>query len=144
GVINSLESETLPGSYSQTIVNSRGVKSRGVYAFLMGSGQDGAKYENTTIDMSSTSGNIKTKGTVSSAQISGEYAEYFESQIVPDIPNGYIVTLDDSYIRIATGKDKPIGVISGTAGVILGVQIFHHKSKIFNDEFAVTQTETEL
>ena len=144
GVINSLESETLPGSYSQTIVNSRGVKSRGVYAFLMGYGQDGAKYENTTIDMSSTSGNIKTKGTVSSGQNFGDYAEYFESQSGQEIPNGYIVTLDGRYIRKANGKDKPIGVISGTAGVILGDQMFHHKDKFLKDEFGVTQTETEL
>ena len=143
-VINSLESETLPGSYSQTIVNSRGVKSRGVYAFLMGYGQDGAKYENTTIDMSSTSGNIKTKGTVSSGQNFGDYAEYFESQSGQEIPNGYIVTLDGRYIRKANGKDKPIGVISGTAGVILGDQMFHHKNKFLKDEFGVTQTKTEL
>ena len=142
-VINSLESETLPGSYSQTIVNSRGVKSRGVYAFLMGYGQDGAKYENTTIDMSSTSGNIKTKGTVSSGQNFGDYAEYFESQSGQEIPNGYIVTLDGRYIRKANGKDKPIGVISGTAGVILGDQMFHHKNKFLKDEFGVTQTELQ-
>src|SRR5699024_2664062 len=99
GVVNSLESETLPGAYCQTIVNSRGVKSRGNYAFLMGYGQDGAKYENTTIDMSSTSGNIKTKGTVSSGQNFGDYAEYFESQSGQAIPNGTIVTLDGRYVR---------------------------------------------
>src|SRR5699024_3579850 len=144
GVINSLESETLPGSYCQTIVNSRGVKSRGVYAFLMGYGTDGPRYENTTIDMSSTSGNIKTKGTVSSGQNFGDYAEYFESQSGQEIPNGYIVTLDGRYIRKANGKDKPIGVISGTAGVILGDQMFHHKNKFLKDEFGVTQTKTEL
>lgn len=143
GVINSLESETLPGSYSQTIVNSRGVKSRGVYAFLMGYGQNGARYENTTIDMSSTSGNIKTKGSVSSGQNFGDYAEYFESQSGQEIPNGYIVTLDGRYIRKANGKDKPIGVISGTAGVILGDQMFHHKNKFLKDEFGVTQTELQ-
>lgn len=143
-VVNSLESETLPGSYCQIIVNSRGVKSRGNYSFLLGYGTDGARYENTTIDMSSTSGNIKTKGTVSSGQNFGDYAEYFESQSGQEIPNGYIVTLDGRYIRKANGKDKPIGVISGTAGVILGDQMFHHKNKFLKDEFGVTQTETEL
>ncbi|MEB7998932.1 peptidase G2 [Staphylococcus saprophyticus] len=140
-VINSLESETLLGSYCQTIVNSRGVKSRGNYAFLLGYGQDGAKYENTTIDMSSISGNIKTKGTVSSGQNFGDYAEYFESQSGQEIPNGYIVTLDGRYIRKANSNDKPIGIISGTAGVILGDQMFHHKDKFLKDEFGVTQTE---
>lgn len=143
-VINSLESETLPGSYCQTIVNSRGVKSRGNYAFLMGYGQDGAKYENTTIDMSSTSGNIKTKGTVSSGQNFGDYAEYFESQSGQAIPNGTIVTLDGRYVRKAQINDKPIGIISGTAGVILGDQMFHHKDKFLKDEFGVTLTELQL
>lgn len=143
-VINSLESETLPGAYCQTIVNSRGVKSPGNYHFLLGYGQNGARYSNTTIDMSSTSGNIKTKGTVSSGQNFGDYAEYFESQSGQEIPNGYIVTLDGRYIRKANGKDKPIGIISGTAGVILGDQMFHHKDKFLKDEFGVTQTETEL
>ena len=140
-VMNSLESETLPGSYCQTIVNSRGVKSRGSYSWQMGYGQDGAKYENTTIDMSSISGNIKTKGTVSSGQNFGDYAEYFESQSGQEIPNGYIVTLDGRKIRKANSNDKPIGVISGTAGVILGDQMFHHKDKNLKDEFGVTLTE---
>lgn len=142
-VMNSLESETLQGAYCQTIVNSRGVKSRGNYAFLLGYGTDGAKYENTTIDMSSTSGNIKTKGTVSSGQNFGDYAEYFESQSGQEIPNGYMVTLDGRYVRKANINDKPIGVISGTAGVILGDQMFHHKDKFLKDEFGVTLTQTE-
>src|SRR5699024_7896780 len=142
-VMNSLESETLPGSYCQTIVNSRGVKSRGNYSFLLGYGQNGARYENTTIDMSSISGNIKTKGTVSSGQNFGDYAEYFESQSGQEIKNGYIVTLDGRYIRKANSNDTPIGVISGTAGVILGNQMFHHKDKFLKDEFGVTQTELQ-
>ena len=140
-VMNSLESETLPGAYCQTIVNSRGVKSPGNYHFLLGYGTDGAKYENTTIDMSTISGNIKTKGTVSSGQNFGDYAEYFESQSGQEIPNGYMVTLDGRYIRKANINDKPIGVISGTAGVILGNQMFHHKDKFLKDEFGVTLTE---
>src|SRR5699024_2547166 len=133
-VMNSLESETLPGAYCQTIVNSRGVKSPGNYHFLLGYGTDGAKYENTTIDMSTLSGNIKTKGTVSSGQNFGDYAEYFESQSGQEIKNGYIVTLDGRYIRKANSNDTPIGVISGTAGVILGDQMFHHKDKFLKDE----------
>ncbi|WP_426458410.1 peptidase G2 autoproteolytic cleavage domain-containing protein [Staphylococcus nepalensis] len=140
-VTNSLESETLPGAYCQTIVNSRGVKSRGNYSWQMGYGTDGAKYENTTIDMATISGNIKTKGTVSSGQNFGDYAEYFESQSGREIKNGYMVTLDGRYIRKANTNDTPIGVISGTAGVVLGDQMFHHKDKFLKDEFGVTQTE---
>ena len=140
-VMNSLESETLPGAYCQTIVNSRGVKSPGNYHFLLGYGTDGAKYENTTVDISTTSGNIKTKGTVSSGQNFGDYAEYFESQSGQEIKNGYMVALDGRYIRKANSNDIPIGVISGTAGVVLGNQMFHHKDKFLKDEFGVTLTE---
>lgn len=140
-VINSLESETLPGAYCQTIVNSRGVKSPGNYHFLLGYGVNGADYANTTIDIESVSGNIKAKGTISSGQNFGDYAEYFESQSGQAIPNGTIVTLDGRFIRKAQIGDKPIGVISGTAGVILGDQMFHHKDKFLKDEFGVTLTE---
>ena len=140
-VMNSLESETLHGAYCQTIVNSRGVKSPGNYHFLLGYGTDGAKYENTTVDISTTSGNIKTKGTVSSGQNFGDYAEYFESQSGQEIKNGYMVALDGRYIRKANSNDTPIGVISGTAGVVLGNQMFHHKDKFLKDEFGVTLTE---
>lgn len=142
-VINSLESETLPGAYCQTIVNSRGVKSPGNYHFLLGYGVNGADYANTTIDMGSLSGDIKTKGTVSSGQNFGDYAEYFESQSGQAIPNGTIVTLDGRYVRKAQINDKPIGIISGTAGVILGDQMFHHKDKFLKDEFGVTLTELQ-
>ncbi|WP_436890063.1 peptidase G2 autoproteolytic cleavage domain-containing protein [Mammaliicoccus sciuri] len=143
-VINSLESETLPGAYCQTIVNSRGVKSPGNYHFLLGYGVNGADYANTTIDMGSLSGDIKTKGTVSSGQNFGDYAEYFESQSGQAIPNGTIVTLDGRYVRKAQINDKPIGIISGTAGVILGDQMFHHKDKFLKDEFGVTLTELQM
>jgi len=111
--------------------------------FAMGYGTDGARYENTKIQIKGTTGNIQTKGTVSSGQNFGDYAEYFESQSGQEIKNGYIVTLDGRYIRKANSNDTPIGVISGTAGVILGDQMFHHKDKYLKDEFGVTQTELQ-
>ena len=140
-VLNSLESETSNGNHTQTILNSRGVKTEGNYYFVMGYGTNGPHRENTSIEMRSISGDINTKGTVSSGQNFGDYAEYFESQSGQEIPNGYIVTLDGRYIRKANSNDKPIGIISGTAGVILGDQMFHHKDKFLKDEFGVTQTE---
>lgn len=143
-VMNSLESETLQTNYCQTIVNSRGVKSNGNYQFLLGYGQGGAKYENTTIEMNSVGGNIKAKGTIQSGQNFGDYAEYFESQSGQPIPNGTIVTLDGRYIRKAQSGDIPLGVISATAGVILGDQMFHHKDKFLKDEFGATLTELTL
>lgn len=140
-VMNSLESETSNGRYAQTIVNSRGVKTEDNYMFAMGYGTDGAKYENTTFQVKGTSGSVKSKGTITAGQNFGDYAEYFESQSGQEIPNGYMVALDGRYVRKANSNDTPIGVISGTAGVILGDQMFHHKDKFLKDEFGVVQTE---
>lgn len=140
-VLNSLESETSLGRYCQTIVNSRGVKTEDNYMFAMGYGTDGARYENTTFQVKGTSGSVKSKGTITAGQNFGDYAEYFESQSGQEIPNGYMVALDGRYIRKANSNDTPIGIISGTAGVILGDQMFHHKDKFLKDEFSVTLTE---
>ena len=142
-VMNSLESETTQGYYAQTIVNSRGVKTEDNYMFAMGYGTDGAKYENTKFQIKGTSGTVKAKGTITAGNDFGDYAEYFESQSGQEIPNGYMVTLDGRYIRKANSNDVPIGVISGTAGVILGDAMFHHKDKFLKDEFGVTLTQTE-
>lgn len=143
-VMNSLESETTQGYYAQTIVNSRGVKTEDNYMFAMGYGTDGAKYENTKFQVKGTTGTVKAKGTITAGNDFGDYAEYFESQSGQEIPNGYMVTLDGRYIRKANSNDIPIGVISGTAGVILGDAMFHHKDKFLKDDFGVTLTQTEL
>ncbi|MBU0437750.1 peptidase G2 autoproteolytic cleavage domain-containing protein [Staphylococcus succinus] len=143
GGINSLEIETTKGKYAQLAVNSRGIKILENYMFAMGYGIDGPKYENTTFQIKGTTGDVKSKGTIQAGQNFGDYAEYFESQSGQEIPNGYIVALDGRYIRKANKNDKPIGVRSGTAGVILGDQMFHHKDKYLKDEFGVTQTQIE-
>ena len=144
-VFTSTKSATDKNALGQTIVNSHGVKATGNHRFQMGYGRDNTpSTENITIDMSAISGNIWTKGTVRTGQNFGDYAEYFESQSGQEIPNGYLVTLDGRYIRKANSNDTPIGVISGTAGIILGDQLFYHKDKFLKDEFGVTLTETRV
>ncbi|MGO2207374.1 MAG: peptidase G2 autoproteolytic cleavage domain-containing protein [Staphylococcus xylosus] len=143
GIINSLESKTSPGGYAQMIVNSRGLETNDNYRFVMGYGLGGPSRSNTAIELRSVSGNAYFKGSVKSGQNFGDYAEYFESQSGQEVPNGYIVTLDGRYIRKANLNDIPIGVISATAGVILGDQMFHHKDKHLKDEFGKTLVETQ-
>ena len=140
-VINALESETNQGNHTQMILNSRGMKTDKNYTVAMGYGVDGPSTENTAIEFRPISGNAYFKGKITSGTSYGDYAEYFESQSGQEIPNGYLVTLDGRYIRKANINDKPIGVISGTAGIILGDQMFHHKEKFLKDEFGVVQTE---
>ena len=122
-------------------MNSRGMKVDKNYTVAMGYGTDGPSTENTGIEFRPISGNAYFKGKITSGNSTGDYAEYFESQSGQEIPNGYLVTLDGRYVRKANSNDTPIGVISGTAGVILGDQMFHHKEKFLKDEFGVVQTE---
>ncbi|HEC2226258.1 TPA: peptidase G2 [Staphylococcus delphini] len=141
-VINSLQSETSPTNHTQMIMNSRGVKTNKNYVIAMGYSDSGVPSpQNTSLEIRPISGDINTKGQVKSGQSFGDYAEYFESQSGQKIPNGYMVTLDGRYIRKAQKNDTPIGIISGTAGVILGDQMYHHKDKFLKDEFGVVQTQ---
>lgn len=142
GVINSSSSETLKDGFAQLIVNSRSVKSLGNYHFQMGYGDTNkASASNTKIDMSGYSGNIKTAGSIKSGQDIGDLAEFFETEDGNKIDNGYVVSLKGRYIRKAQFGDEPIGIVSATAGLVMGDQFFHHRSKFLKDEFGVTLTK---
>lgn len=142
GVINSSSSETLKDGFAQLIVNSRSVKSLGNYHFQMGYGDTNkASASNTKIDMSGYSGNIKTAGSIKSGQDIGDLAEYFETEDGNKIDNGYVVSLRGRYIRKAQFGDEPIGIVSATAGLVMGDQFFHHRNKFLKDEFGVTITK---
>lgn len=144
GIMNSLRSATDPDGVAQLIVNSHRVKSPGSHLIVGGWGAEGGASEsNVKFTINSYNGNINSVGTIKSGQTFGDYAEYFESQSGQAIPNGTIVTLDGRYIRKAQVNDKPIGVISGTAGVVLGDQLFHHKDRFIKDEFGVVVTEQQ-
>ena len=144
GIMNSLRSATDPNGVAQLIVNSHRVKSPGSHLIVGGWGAEGGASEsNVKFTINSYNGNINSVGTIKSGQTFGDYAEYFESQSGQAIPNGTIVTLDGRYIRKAQINDKPIGVISGTAGVVLGDQLFHHKDRFIKDEFGVVITEEQ-
>lgn len=144
GIMNSLRSETDPNGVAQLIVNSHRVKSPGSHLIVGGWGAEGsASISNVKFTINSYNGDINSVGTIKSGQTFGDYAEYFESQSGQAIPNGTIVTLDGRYIRKAQVGDRPIGVISGTAGVVLGDQLFHHKDRFIKDEFGVVVTEKQ-
>lgn len=142
GVINSSLSETVSGGFGQTIMNSRAVKSIDNYHVQMGYGEgDTPTTSNTKIDIHTTSGNVRTTGTLQSSQDIGDIGEYFESEDGNEIENGFIVSINGRYIHKTQKGDKPIGVVSGTAGLVMGDQLFHHKSKYKKDKFGVTLTE---
>lgn len=66
----------------------------------------------------------------------GDYGEYFESLDEQEIPAGYIISLLGKKIRKANSTDKRyLGVISKTAGVILGGAGFCWQGRFSRDEF---------
>lgn len=68
--------------------------------------------------ISSTSGNIKAAGTITNGATFADYAEYFENAELGVIPLGTLVDLIGDKVVPANGDDF-VGVVSGTAGVIL-------------------------
>ena len=145
GVINSSNSRTKKDGFAQTIMNSRSVESLGNYHFQMGYGEDEKpKASNTKFDVSAFSGNVRTAGYLKSGQDIGDIGEYFESKTGEKIENGYIVTLEGRYIRKAGPDDEPLGIVSGTAALVMGDQLFHHKSKYKKDEFGVVIKSVQM
>lgn len=142
GVISSLSSVIEPGGHTRMIINSKNMKNSENYHIKAGYGTDGPSESNTKLDISTFTGTIKTAGQVKSGQSFGDYAEYFESQSGMAIPSGTIVTLDGRFVRKAQINDTPVGVISETAGVILGDQMFHHKDKYLKNDFGGVITES--
>lgn len=92
-------------------------------------------------------GNVGCRGTFSGGQTLNDYAEYFEW--ADGNPNnedriGLTVVLDGDKIRPSTSQDSGddiIGVVSGTAGVVLGSSPFEWTGKYQKDEFGRTVTE---
>lgn len=148
-VANSLNSKTGEGGHTQMITNSKNVYNNMNYHWVGGYGEDNKdpkvptvpSLANIKVDLSMFTGNARFAGQVQSGQNFGDYAEYYESQSGQEIPLGTMVTLDGRFIRKAQNNDIPLGVISGTAGVVLGDQMFHHKDKFLKNEFGVTVTE---
>lgn len=135
-VMNSLESETSPGNHTQMVINSRGVRGpQSNYRVVGGYGANGASTKNIKFELNTLSGDLKLAGQLTSSNSFADYAELFESQSGQAIPTGMIVTLDGRHIRRANKNDVPLGVISETAGVILGDQTFHYKGRYLRNKF---------
>jgi hypothetical protein len=97
----------------------------------------------------SATGNVGCRGSFSGGQTLNDYAEYFEwSDSNPSNEDriGVTVVLDNGQIRPSTQSDVPsssIGVVSGTAGVVLGSAPFEWSGKYQRDEFGRIKTYAE-
>ena len=94
-------------------------------------------------------GNVGCRGSFSGGQTLTDYAEYFEwfdGNLLNEDRIGYTVVLDEGKIRPSTSSDAPhlvIGVVSATAGVILGSAPFEWSGKYERDEFGRIKTYKE-
>ena len=96
-------------------------------------GGSGSPRNGLTID---SEANVVIGGTISSS--GADYAEYFEW--ADGNPNnedrvGYIVALEGNKIRLATGSDDVLGIISGTATVLGDDAEWNWKGKYLKDNF---------
>ena len=85
--------------------------------------------------LNSQNGNITVTGSVQNGGTFSDYAEYFESVNGEAIPSGMIVALEGDKIRIANEEDDLLGVISETAGVVLGGSDFSWHGRYKKTEF---------
>lgn len=90
---------------------------------------------NRKIELHAKEGTIKATGGVTGSSTFSDYAEYFESLRGEKIPTGTLVTLEGDKIRPAEKGDLMLGVISETAGVILGESSFHWSGRYVKNEF---------
>lgn len=75
---------------------------------------------NRTWAITSTNGNIAAKGTITNGATFADFAEYFENAVPGAIPLGTLVSLtDEGKVIPASEGSEVIGVVSGTAGIVL-------------------------
>lgn len=140
GIINSLSSETDKEAHTQTVFNSRNVKSPGSYRVVAGYSSTGSpSTSNIKVDLNTLQGNLNLAGKLT--QNNADIAELFESQSGQSIELGTIVTLDGDKIRKAQPNDEPIGVISGTAALVANDKTYHHKDRYLQNEYGMTLTK---
>ncbi|WP_307893955.1 peptidase G2 autoproteolytic cleavage domain-containing protein [Bacillus swezeyi] len=90
---------------------------------------------NRKIELHARNGTIKASGSITGSQTFTDYGEYFESITGEKIPTGTLVALEGDKIRPAEKGDHLLGVISETAGVILGEASFHWSGRYVKNEF---------
>ena len=90
---------------------------------------------NRNIELDAANGTVKATGTITGSSSFSDYAEYFESLDGKSIPTGTLVTLDQGFIRAAKDGDDMLGVISETAGSVLGESSFYWQGKYLRNDF---------
>ena len=125
------------------VLASYGVESKGSYKVNGGYGE-GTSSTNIKWEIDSLNGGIRASGTFTGSHSFSDFGEYFESIDGKKIDTGYLVTLDNGYIRKANINDDILGVISETAGIILGEQTWEWGGKYVTNEFGGIEYEEKI
>lgn len=80
-------------------------------------------------------GDVQASGTFTGATVFTDFAEYFRNSEPGVIPLGTIVSLTGSAVQPARAGDRIAGVVSGTAGLVLGDSPFTWAGRYLTGEF---------
>ncbi|MEH7651790.1 peptidase G2 autoproteolytic cleavage domain-containing protein [Bacillus safensis] len=127
-VIASNASRTKGDGFSRVVIASQGITS--VQNYTVSGGYNDPKWK-----ISSMSGDITSAGQVRGGSSLSDYAEYFESSSGESISVGTVVTLDGTKILPAQPGDYLLGVVSSTAGIVLGEASFGWQGRYLRDRF---------
>lgn len=96
--------------------------------------------------LDSITGEGKFAGPVTGASSFSDFGEYFESLDGAAIPAGTIVTLEKGKgkIRPAQKGERMKGVISKTAGIMLGQSTYHWQGRYLRDDFGEVLLEKRM
>ncbi|MED4828130.1 peptidase G2 autoproteolytic cleavage domain-containing protein [Bacillus atrophaeus] len=135
GVMFSYDSHTTGDGGSSGVMFSRATKNSKSYSLALGHGTGSASEANKKIELSAEYGTIRATGAIESVSNLQDFAEYFESTDGKKIEPSYLVTLEGDKIRKAGKGDKILGVVSKSAGLVLGGAAFYWNDRYLHDEF---------
>ncbi|MEC1800583.1 peptidase G2 autoproteolytic cleavage domain-containing protein [Bacillus mojavensis] len=135
GVMFSWNSHTTGGSGSTGVMFSKNVKNSKEYTLALGHGNGNPSEANKKIELDAKNGTVRATNRVESVSDLKDFAEYFESTDGQKIEASYLVALEGEKIKKADAGDKILGVVSKTAGLVLGGAAFDWKDRYLRDEF---------
>ncbi|MED1936315.1 peptidase G2 autoproteolytic cleavage domain-containing protein [Bacillus subtilis] len=135
GVLFSWDSHTKGDSGSSVVMVSKNVINTKEYSIALGHGDGSPSEGNKKIELDAMGGNVRATNRVESVSDLKDFAEYFESTDGQKIEASYLVALEGEKIRKADAGDKILGVVSKTAGLVLGGAAFDWKDRYLRDEF---------
>lgn len=140
-------SSSIANGNRSSVLSSYGVKSSGSYKINGGFGDPDSNGQglsaNIKWELDSLNGKIKASDSITGSSSWSDYAEYFESVDGEVFETGTLVALQGDKIKKATENDDILGVVSETAGVVLGEQTHHWQGRYLKNEFGGNLYETK-